>query len=473
MKEVVFVVDDEESIREYLSILLAKEGYVVRTFSNGEDALDALSEHSPAVVLLDIKMPGLDGIAVLERIKRFNRNIQVIMMTAFGTIKSAVEAMKKGAFHYITKPFDSQELRLQITKALEFWRLTSENIRLKKELKTTFRKLVGKSPKFLHVLDLIDKVAPTDATVLILGESGTGKELVARAIHEHSPRSSYPFVAINCAALPEDLLESELFGYVKGAFTGAVTDKEGLFKTAHKGTIFLDEVGDISLKLQVKLLRVLQEREFTPLGSTKPQRVDVRVIASSNRDLDDMVREGKFREDLYYRLNVISLQLPPLRERRDDIPLLVGHFINQFSKKNGIPPKRPTKEVMEVFMKYDWPGNVRELENAIERALILSPGEEIILESLPPALWRPKEKGEERFPSPTLTLEELEKKYILKVLEATKWDKAKAARILGVNVSTVYRKLSRYGIRVESESAKRPLQNAKGLKSRLSGQSID
>ncbi len=461
-KEIIFVVDDEESLREYLSILLAKEGYVVRTFPGGEEALQALHEQTPALVLLDLKMPGMDGLEVLERIKQYDRDIQVIIMTAFGTIKSAVQAMQKGAFHYITKPFEVSELRIQIEKALEFRRLKNENIQLRRQLRTPFENLIGKSPNFLKVLDLVQKVAPTDATVLIQGESGTGKELVARALHDNSPRSSYPFVAINCGALPEDLLESELFGYVKGAFTGAVSDKEGLFRAAHRGTIFLDEIGEISPKLQVKLLRVLQEREIIPLGSTKPVKVDVRIIASTNRDLEKMVREGKFREDLFYRLNVITITLPPLRERKEDIPLLVHHFIQKYSKKNGIPPKRVPKEIMDLFLAYPWPGNVRELENAIERALILSPGDEITWDALPPALLGARKQKEEiPIPPPVLTLEELERRYILRVLEETQWDKVKTAEILGINLSTVYRKLARYGIRVESEHAKMGLQDAK------------
>ncbi len=457
MKPWIFVVDDEESLREYLSILLAKSGYKVRTFSSGTELLDTLPGHSPDVILLDLKMPGMDGIQVLERVRSMDPQVPVIIMTAYGTIQSAIEAIQKGAFYYITKPFEISELKIQIQKALEYRQLKRENLQLKQELNLNFQ-IVGQNPEFLKILETVRRVAKTDATVLILGESGTGKELIARALHQNSPRAAYPFVAINCAALPEELLESELFGYERGAFTGATTSKEGLFRAAHRGTLFLDEVGEISPRIQVKLLRALQEREIIPLGSTKPVKVDVRILASTNRDLEALMRKGQFREDLYYRLNVITLRIPPLRERKDDIPLLVDHFIRKYSRKHKIPPKRVPKEVLQVLMAYSWPGNVRELENAIERALILSPGEEITLEALPPQILGLRGEDEVSLPPPTLTLEELERRYILKVLEEVGWDKARAAQILGINLSTVYRKLARFGIKVHPSD--RDLQTA-------------
>ncbi len=465
MKPWIFVVDDEESLREYLSILLSKNGYNVRTFASGTALLDALHEQSPDLILLDLKMPEMDGIQVLERVRALDPNLPVIIMTAYGTIQSAIEAIQKGAFYYITKPFEVSELKIQIQKALEYRRLKWENLQLKQELGLNLQ-IVGQNPEFLKVLDMVKRVAKTDATVLILGESGTGKELIARALHQHSQRAAYPFVAINCAALPEELLESELFGYEKGAFTGATASKEGLFRAAHKGTLFLDEIGEISPRIQVKLLRALQEREIIPLGSTKPLKVDVRILASTNQDLEALMREGRFREDLFYRLNVITIRIPPLRDRKDDIPLLVDHFIRKYARKHQIPPKRVPQRVLQLLMAYPWPGNVRELENAIERALILSPGEELSVEALPPQILGSRGEADLPLPPPTLTLEELERRYILKVLESVGWDKARAAQILGINLSTVYRKLARFGIKVTApdrdlQVANRPSQSEK------------
>ncbi len=447
MKPWIFVVDDEQSLREYLSILLAKSGYKVRAFASGLELLESLREHTPDLILLDLKMPGMDGIQVLEKVRTLDPNIPVIIMTAYGTIQSAIEAIQKGAFYYITKPFELSELKIQIQKALEYRQLKQENLQLKQELSLNFQ-IVGQNPEFLKVLDIVRKVAQTDATVLIQGESGTGKELIARALHQNSRRASYPFIAINCAALPEELLESELFGYEKGAFTGATQAKEGLFRAAHRGTLFLDEIGEISPRIQVKLLRALQEKEIIPLGSTRAVQVDVRILASTNRNLEELMRQGVFREDLYYRLNVITIRVPPLRERKDDIPLLVDHFVKKYAKKHAIPPKRVPREVMDLLLNYSWPGNVRELENAIERAMILSPGDTLSPQALPPQV-RGLQPGEEvPLPPPTLTLEELERRYILKVLEEVGWDKARAAQILGINLSTVYRKLARFGIKV-------------------------
>ena len=447
MKPWIFVVDDEQSLREYLSIFLAKSGYKVRTFASGTELLENLQEHLPDLILLDLKMPGMDGIQVLEKVQALDPDIPVIIMTAYGTIQSAIEAIQKGAFYYITKPFELSELKIQIQKALEYRQLKRENLRLKQELSLNFQ-IVGQNPEFLKVLDMVKRVAKTDATVLIQGESGTGKELIARALHQNSLRSPYPFIAINCAALPEELLESELFGYERGAFTGATTSKEGLFRAAHRGTLFLDEIGEISPRIQVKLLRALQEKEIIPLGSTRAIQVDVRIIASTNRNLEDLMRQGVFREDLYYRLNVITIRVPPLRERKDDIPLLVNHFVKKYAKKHAIPPKRVPKEVMQILMNYSWPGNVRELENAIERAMILSPGEELSPQALPPQILGMKADEEIPLPPAILTLEELERRYILKVLEEVGWDKVRAAQILGINLSTVYRKLARFGIKV-------------------------
>ncbi|HDM89892.1 MAG TPA: sigma-54-dependent Fis family transcriptional regulator, partial [candidate division WOR-3 bacterium] len=384
MDERILIVDDEASVGQFLSIMLEREGYKVEAVLSGKEALEKIAENPPQVVLADLRMPEMDGIELLTRIKEEDPRIAVVIMTAYGSLESAVEAMRKGAFDYVMKPFQIEEIKLVIKRAIEERKLREENLELKRRVKQyELKEIVGKNEKFQRVLELAKKVAPTDSTVLIRGESGTGKELIAKAIHNMSPRANNPFIAINMAALPEELLESELFGYTKGAFTGATKNKEGLFKAAEGGTILLDEISEASPRIQVKILRALQEKEITPVGSTKTIKVDVRIIASTNADLEKMVAEGRFREDLYYRLNVVYIHLPPLRERKDDIPLLTNHFLKKYTSLYNLPPKKISDETMKILLEYSWPGNVRELENAIERAVILSEGDVIKPADLP------------------------------------------------------------------------------------------
>jgi len=385
----ILIVDDEPNIRRVLEAVFAKEKYQVFTAENGRKALEIIStEPHLNVVLCDLIMPDMNGIEVLKEALQINPRLSLVMITAHGTIKTAVDAMKLGAFDYITKPFDMDEIKLVAKNALERSRLLGENIELKQELKTRFQfeNIVGSSTKMREVYKVVERVANSNATVLIRGESGTGKELIARAIHYNSPRASKPFIAVSCAALPETLLESELFGHEKGAFTGAVGQKAGRFELANHGTLFLDEVPEISPAVQVKLLRALQEREFERVGGTKTIKVDVRVIAATNRNLEELVEMGQFRPDLYYRLQVIQIFIPPLRDRREDIPELVEHFIQKFNQANGKRVKAVSPETMELLMKYNWPGNVRELENAIERGVVLAEeGAELITPDLLPA----------------------------------------------------------------------------------------
>lgn len=378
----LLIVDDEPNIRRVLTAVFEKAGYRVLTAENGRKALDVVSsEPDVNVMICDLIMPDLNGVEVLKSAKEINPQLSVVMITAHGTIKTAVDAMKLGAFDYITKPFDMDEIKLVVKNAAERSELLGENIHLKQELKSrySFEGIIGSSSKMQEVFKIVERVANSNATVLIRGESGTGKELIARAIHYNSPRAAKPFIAVSCAALPETLLESELFGYEKGAFTGAVGQKAGRFELAHQGTLFLDEVPEISPPVQVKLLRVLQEREFERVGGTKTIRVDVRLIAATNRDLEQLVAEGHFRPDLYYRLQVIQVFLPPLRERTEDIPLLVQHFVEKYNKENGKCVKGVTDETMDLLMKYRWPGNVRELENVIERGVVLADADEDLI----------------------------------------------------------------------------------------------
>ena len=385
----ILIVDDEANIRRVLDAVFSKDGYRVLTAENGKKALDVIAtEPNLDVLLCDLIMPDLNGIEVLKSAREINPFLSVVMITAHGTIKTAVDAMRFGAFDYITKPFDMDEIKLIVKNALERKRLLAENTELKQELRSRYRfdEIVGASGKMQDVYKIIERVANSNATVLIRGESGTGKELVARAIHYNSPRSAKPFIAVSCAALPETLLESELFGHEKGAFTGAVGQKAGRFELANLGTLFLDEIAEVSLSMQVKLLRVLQERKFERIGGTKTLNMDVRMIAATNRNIEDAVALGEFREDLYYRLQVIQVFLPSLRERKEDIPPLIEHFVEKFNKQNGREIKYASPECMDMLMKYDWPGNIRELENAIERGVVLAdPNSEYITPDLLPA----------------------------------------------------------------------------------------
>jgi two-component system response regulator PilR (NtrC family) len=445
--EKILVVDDEQSMVQFLGIVLRKEGYQVTTSSNGKDALEKVRNDSFDAVITDIRMPGMDGIQLLEGIKKVDPTLPVVIMTAYASQQSAIDAVNLGAFQYLIKNAKNDEIRLVVRNAIEMRRVRSENQYLKRELKKGHDEkiIVGSSEEMVRVFKMVEKVADSEATIMIQGESGTGKELIAREIHYGSHRSNGPFVSINCGAIPRDLLESNLFGHVKGSFTGAVRDSAGLFQVAEGGTFFLDEVGEMPSATQVKLLRALQEREIIPVGGTQPIKIDCRLVAATNADLEKEVSEGRFRADLFYRLNVIPIKLPPLRQRRDDIPLLVDHFLRRYAQNN--PPKQVSPDAMELLMKYDWPGNVRELENVMERALILDEGGVIGPEDLPDKIrFGAAHRGSLIIDSPTLTLDELEKEYILKVLSYTRWQKKKASDLLGINASTLYRKLIAYGV---------------------------
>jgi DNA-binding NtrC family response regulator len=445
----ILIVDDEDSIRDYLSMMLEREGYEVSACEDGKKALRLSSKTAYDVVITDIQLPGMSGIEVLTSLRESDPTIPVIIITGHASQESAIEALNVGAYYYLLKPVSNEELKQVVRTALEMRRLKEEKDDLERALRPTGeREMIGESEKMKSVFELIDRVATTSSTVLLYGESGTGKELVARAIHKRSARSDKRFVSINCGALPETLLESELFGHVKGSFTGAVRDKRGLFVVAEGGTFFLDEVSETSTAIQVKLLRVLQEREVVPVGGTKPTKVDVRVVAATNADLDRAIKEGRFRADLYYRLNVIPITIPPLRERKEDIPLLVEHFLKRFTGGE----KRVSDAAMDILMSYDWPGNVRELENIIERAVILEDGDEVTAESLNVSIFPERLRKQARTASggqlgvTGVTLEELERRYLIQTLEETGWKKKNAAEILGINPSTLYRKLQRYGM---------------------------
>ncbi|MHC1727128.1 MAG: sigma-54-dependent transcriptional regulator [Syntrophobacteraceae bacterium] len=390
--DTVLIVDDERNYLLVLEALLSDEGYQVITAEGARKGLDALQEHDLDVVITDMKMPGMDGMEFMDRIRTQQPDIPVIMMTAFGSVEKAVEAMRKGAFDYILKPFKNEELKLTVRKAIDHYYLVRKNRQFARELQGRyhFGNIIGKSAQMQRIFQLIEKVAPTKATVLITGDSGTGKELIARAIHYNSPRKELPFISVNCGALPETLLESELFGHEKGAFSGAVSQRKGRFELAHEGTLFLDEISEMSPPLQVKLLRILQEMEFERVGGSHTLKVDVRVVAASNRNLKEEVANSRFRADLFYRLNVVHVYLPPLRERVDDIPLLVNHFLTKYAKDNKEERISLSAEAMKCILEYQWPGNVRELENVIERAIILSDRHEIVAKDMPSEVREPQ-----------------------------------------------------------------------------------
>lgn len=446
--EKILIVDDEDSMLQFLSILLTKEGYEVTVARSGREALAKAEEENYDIVVTDIKMPGeIDGLGVLAGIKKIDPSTPVVIRTAFASQKTAIEALNRGAYQYIEKSAKNDEVRLVIKNALAMRRVTSENVLLKRQLKKTddTKEMIGHSEQFQRVLKLVEKVADSDSTILIVGESGTGKELIAKRLHYLSRRADGPFVSINCGALPKDLLESNLFGHVKGSFTGAVRDQEGLLAVAGGGSFFLDEVGETLPATQVKLLRALQEREIIPVGGTKPRKIDVRLIAATNADLERGVAENRFRADLYYRLNVIQIRLPSLRERKDDIPELVEHFLVRLTA--GKEPKTLSKEGRDALIAYDWPGNVRELENVIERGVILSDTGVLTPEDFPEkVLQGGRGRGSLIIDTPGMTLDELEREYILKVLHHTGGQKKRASEILGINPSTLYRKLLAYGL---------------------------
>jgi len=452
--EKILIVDDEESMVQFLSILLSKEGYEVHVARSGRDALQRAEEENFDVVVTDIKMPGeIDGLGVLSGVKKIDPSIPVVIRTAFASQKSAIDALNRGAYQYLEKSAKNDEIRLVIKNALAMRRVQSENVLLKRQIKKSddAKEIIGHSEQIRKVLKLVEKVADSDSTILIVGESGTGKELIAKRIHYLSRRADGPFVSINCGALPKDLLESNLFGHVKGSFTGAVRDQEGLLAVAGGGSFFLDEVGETLPATQVKLLRALQEREIIPVGGTKPRKIDVRLIAATNADLEKGVAENRFRADLFYRLNVIQVRLPALRERKDDIEEMVEHFLKKLTV--GKEPKTVSKEARDALLAYDWPGNVRELENVIERAVILTENGVITPQDLPERVVQGgKGRGSLVIDNPTMTLEELEREYILKVLHHTGGQKKRASEVLGINPSTLYRKLLAYGLLHENQS---------------------
>ncbi|MBI3989567.1 MAG: sigma-54-dependent Fis family transcriptional regulator [candidate division NC10 bacterium] len=436
----ILVVDNDQEMVDLLMEYLSREGYAVIAAKSGQEALGRLSEVPFDMVVSDLKMEGIDGMGVLKAVKRVCPETPVILITAFGTIESAIEAIKEGAFHYLTKPFKLGELKVTIERALEHKRLREENVRLRREVEGRYRfgNIIGRSRRMQELFELIPAVAASVSNVLITGESGTGKELIAKAIHYNSPRKERPFLPINCAALPEQLLESELFGHVKGAFTGAYVSRKGLIEEAEGGTLFLDEVGDLSLSLQAKLLRVLQEKEVRPVGGRESVKVDVRFIAATNRDLRRMIGEGTFRDDLYYRLAVIPVPVPPLRERLEDLPLLVDRFLKKYAEASGKAAPEISQAALGLLLKQPWRGNVRELENVVEAAVALSKGPIINASELTPFLLAAVEKPSEEL---LVTLRELERGYIAKVLEMTGGNKKEAAKILGISRKTLYRKL--------------------------------
>ncbi|EFK09224.1 sigma-54 interaction domain protein [delta proteobacterium NaphS2] len=439
----ILVVDDEAAIRESLKDWLMEDGYGVALAADGKTAVAMVEGSQYDVILLDLKMPGMDGLETMRCIKEISPDSEILMMTAYASVDTAVQAMKEGAFDYLVKPFDPDEVELQIKKIVAHREMRFENIMLRKKLEEQYQydEIIGKSAVMQEIFDLIDRVAPSESTVLITGESGTGKELIAQALHGNSSRCFMPFVAINCGSLPESLLESELFGYEKGAFTGADHARRGRFEMAQGGTIFLDEIGDISLKTQVDLLRVLQQREISRLGSESAIEVDVRILAATNRDLKAAIKKGDFREDLFYRLNVITIHVPPLRERKEDIPLLAKAFVKQQCVEMNKEMVKISPGAMRQLMDYHWPGNVRELENIVERALVIGSGKEIVIGDLPFS------HGDGDASDLPKSLKAVEKAHILRILEQTNWNISKAAREMDIDRQTLYNKMKKYAIK--------------------------
>ena len=469
----ILVVDDESEIREGLELLLTTEGYQVSSAETGQSGLSRLGEQPFDLLLLDVSLPDRNGIEMLKEIRRQDPALPIVLITAYGSIEMARAAFKSGAMDYITKPWSNDELLAQVAKAVEAHRLREENLQLKRALKQRFNfpNIIGKSEKMLTLFDLVAQVGPSRSTVLISGESGTGKELIAKAIQSASPRADRAFVPVNTGSIPVDLLESQLFGHVKGAFTSAVASKKGLFEVADQGTIFFDEIATVSPETQAKLLRVIQEREFMRLGGTEQLKVDVRIVAASNIDLLSLVKEGRFREDLYHRLNVIHLHLPALRERREDIPQLLAHFLDRFCQENTKPLRQFTPSAMKLLMDYDWPGNVRELENVVERAVVLSTQERVdadllpealrskeivrgvrlqLSEFLPPLPGEPGARTAADNPNPSLfqIIDEVERRIIVDMLERTGWNQTEAAERFLIPLSTLNQKIKRLGIDV-------------------------
>jgi two-component system response regulator HydG len=449
----ILIVDDDRAHRTMLRTLISGWGYETTEAEDGQAAIEKAHERAFDLILMDVRMIKVSGLEALPEIKAYNPAIPVIIMTAYASVDTAVEALKKGAYDYLTKPLDFDELRHVIHRAMDHSRLREENQRLRERLGNHFdrQNIIGRGPAMVHLLETVAQVAPSEATVLITGESGTGKELIAGAIHFNSARKDGPFVKMNCAAVTETLLESELFGHEKGAFTGAYRQTEGRFRQANGGSLFLDEVSEMSMGMQVKLLRAVQEREIIRVGGEAPIKIDVRVIAATNKDLVQEIEHGNFREDLYYRLNVVTLKVPPLRERREDIPLLAQHFLSTFAEKNRKQLKGFTPQAMDRFLKYAWPGNVRELMNAVERAVVLSRSEYLDAEDLPVSIKEGAPSEDESAPpkgavSGNVPLEDVEKATILSTLESTNGNKSEAARRLGITRKTLHKKLKKYGM---------------------------
>lgn len=451
-KRKVLVVDDEGGMRHMLTVLLEREGYQIDSAENGKEGLDKIKEETYDLVLCDIRMPEMDGLSFLTSAKNIRSDVPVIMMSAFGNVDTAIEAMKKGAYDYVSKPFKADEILLRLQRLTDQESLISENQTLKRALhkETSFNNIIARSPKMIEIFDTIRKIADYKTTVLITGESGSGKELIARAIHYNSPRAQKPFVAINCSAIPDTLLESELFGYLKGSFTGANKDKKGLFEEANGGTLFLDEVGDLPVPLQVKLLRAIQEEEVRPVGSNTSVKIDVRLITATLKDLGEEIKKGNFREDLYYRLNVLPIHIPPLRERKEDIPLLVDHFLEKFAEEmkkdlHGVSP-----DCLQALADYSWPGNVRELENTVERALVLETGPELNVEQLPDTIRNQEVNPAIKAAANELSIKKMmaimEQELIKKALEKTNGNRTWAAKLLEISHRALLYKIKRYGL---------------------------
>lgn len=450
----ILLVEDEKAQRDIVSTILCGEGYEVTALPNLKEGLRAFQEGCFDAILTDLKLPDGDGIDLLRIAVRERPALSVVIMTAHGTVDTAVEAMKLGAFDYLTKPLERDELLVVVKNAVEKTKLLQENRRLKEQLGEQFRidNIIGSDGRMQDVLKIVKKVAGSSSTVLVCGESGTGKELIAKAIHQNSPRKDKPFIAINCAAIPETLLESELFGYEKGAFTGASTRKIGLFESAEGGTLFLDEVGDMGMGLQAKLLRVLQEREIRRVGGNENLQIDVRILAATNKNLGEEIKKGMFREDLYYRLNIIAIQLPALRERKGDIPRLVGHYLEKYGRSHGKAMSGISDEALDLLVSYSWPGNVRQLEGVIERAVLFSEGEILDVEALPLELhFKAASAGKIQmdFPSEGLSFEDLEREMLVKAMKKADWVIAKAAPLLGMSYRTLQYRLNKFGIKKE------------------------
>jgi len=438
----ILIVDDEAIMRESLAGWLERDGHYIEKAGSGEEALERIKAKRFDILLVDIKMSGISGLDVLKNVKESDSDVEVVMITAYGSIPTAIEAIKNGAYDYLLKPFDPNELGILTQQIIKHQLQVRENLYLREQYKdrTRFESMIGQSPPMQEIFDLIQDIAPVESTVLILGETGTGKGLAAKAIHTASPLSEGPFVTVNCGSIPEHLMESELFGYQKGAFTDAKETKKGRLELAHGGTIFLDEIGEISMRMQIDLLRVLEDRVFYRVGGTQPISADFRVIAATNRNLEEAVKKGVFREDLYYRLNVITFTMPPLRKRKEDIPLLAEHFIRRFSQETKKQIDSISREAMDEIMLYEWPGNVRELENAIERAIVVGKGRSIQPGDLP--LFRAESKN----PPGSSSLREVEKVHITNILNENEWNVSKSAKILEIDLSTLYNNIKAYGI---------------------------